>query len=106
MIPFSYFYKFKLKGKYKIQYSFKIFLSKINDMFYNCSSLTNINLSNFNTQNVTNMNHMFSLCISLTNINLSNFNNQNVTNIWGMFFACRSLKNINLSILILKMLLI
>ena len=29
-------------------------------MFYKCSSLTNINLSNFNTNNVNNMSDMFS----------------------------------------------
>ena len=28
-------------------------------MFYNCSSLTSLNLSNFNTNNVTNMEGMF-----------------------------------------------
>ena len=42
--------------------------------FNNCSSLTSINLSNFNTNNVTNMSCMFSHCSSLTSINLSNFN--------------------------------
>ena len=49
-------------------------------MFSGCNSLTNLNLSNFNTQNVTNMSFMFSECDSLTNINLSNFNTQNITN--------------------------
>ena len=49
-------------------------------MFSACKSLTSINLSNFNTQNVTNMSYMFSECKSLTSINLSNFNTQNVTN--------------------------
>ena len=39
-------------------------------MFYDCSSLTNINLSNFNTQNVTNMSHMFSGCSSLKKKNI------------------------------------
>ena len=46
-------------------------------MFNGCSSLTNLNLSNFNTQNVTNMFCMFNGCSSLTNLNLSNFNTQN-----------------------------
>ena len=48
-------------------------------LFCGCQSLTNINLSNFNTQNVTDMSYMFSYCKSLTNLNLSNFNTQNVT---------------------------
>ena len=37
-------------------------------MFYDCKSLTNLNLSNFNTQNITNMIDMFENCISLTNL--------------------------------------
>ena len=41
-------------------------------MFRGCSSLTNINLSNFNTQNVKYMSGMFSGCSSLTNLNLIN----------------------------------
>ena len=53
-------------------------------MFCDCESLTNINLSNFNIQNVTNMRCMFEGCKSLTNINLSNFNTQNVTNMNDM----------------------
>ena len=39
-------------------------------MFYGCNSLTNINLSNFNTQNVTNMRCMFSECKSLKKQNV------------------------------------
>ena len=73
IIPFSYFYKFSKKGKYIIQYSFKILLSKINCVFRNCSSLTNIDLSNFIAKNVTNMSDIFACCSSLKNINLSNF---------------------------------
>ena len=46
-IPFSYFYKFKEKGRYIIQYKFKNKLFNINYMFYG------INLSKFYTQNVT-----------------------------------------------------
>jgi surface protein len=74
IIPFSYFYEFKNKGKYKIKYSFKNNLKNTNYMFSSCSDLTNINLSNFNTQNITNMSDMFSHCKALININLSNFN--------------------------------
>ena len=42
-------------------------------MFKECKSLTKINLSNFNTQNVDDMSYMFNVCKSLTNMNLSNF---------------------------------
>ena len=39
-------------------------------MFFECKSLTNIDLSNFNTSKVTNMNYMFSECKSLIKIYL------------------------------------
>ena len=46
-------------------------------MFYNCSSLTSLDLSNFNTINVKDMSGMFSFCSSLTYLNLFNFNTNN-----------------------------
>ena len=91
LIPFSYFHKFNKKGKYKIKYNFKDSIKNISYMFFECSSLTNINLSNFNTNNVTNMSYMFYGCSSLKEINLSNFNTNNVTNMHGMFYNCISL---------------
>jgi len=97
LIPFNYFYKFKSKGRYFIKYSFKYKLKNTCCMFYGCSSLTNINLSNFDTNNVTDMRSMFGKCSSLTNINLSNFDTKNVTNMCYMFGKCSSLTNINLS---------
>ena len=97
IIEFTYNYKFKKEGKYKIEYLFKNNLTNICYMFCNCNSLININLSNFDAQNVTNMLGMFYKCTSLTNLNISNLNTQNVTNIAGMFGNCISLKNINLS---------
>ena len=97
IIPFSYFYKFEKKGKYKIKYLFKNNLTKCKFMFSGCIILKYIDLSNFNTQNVTNMNNMFEGCESLTNIDLSNFNTQNVTNMSYMFSGCNSLQNIDLS---------
>ena len=47
-----------------------------------------LNLSNFNTNNITNMGCMFFCCSSLKELNLSNFNTNNVTNMGGMFYAC------------------
>ena len=54
-IPFSYFYKFENVGRNKIKYNFKNLLTNCNYMFSSCSSLINIDLSNFNAQNVNNM---------------------------------------------------
>jgi len=94
---FEYEHKFKEKGKYIIKYIFKKNLENICLMFYRCTSLTKIDLTNFNTDNVTNINGLFSGCSSLTNIDLSNFKTNKVTNMGFMFRRCSSLTNINLS---------
>ena len=97
IIPFSYFYKFNKKGNHIIKYSFIKDLTKTDFLFYGCKSLTNINLSNLNTENVTNMRNMFGDCKSLKNINLLNLNTQKVINMSDMFSGCISLANIDLS---------
>ena len=61
-------------------------------MFYECKSLKNLNLSDFDTQNVIDMDYIFSGCKSLMKINLTNFNTQNVKNMSGIFDGCNSLK--------------
>lgn len=43
-------------------------------MFYNCSSLTSLNLSSFDTSNVTSMYGMFYECYKLSSLDLSSFN--------------------------------
>ena len=58
-IDFAYYYTFKNKGKYIIKYKFKKLLNSCNFMFYDCNSLSSLDLSNFNTQNVTDMGFMF-----------------------------------------------
>ena len=70
LIPFSYFYEFKMKGKYIIKYKFKNYLTNTNYIFSLCESLTNLNLSNFNTQNVTDMRWMFDNCKTLKKLNV------------------------------------
>lgn len=73
--------------------------SKLTDTSYTFSamSLTNLDLSNFKTDNVTNMTGMFCESYGLTNLNLSNFKTNNVTNMFGMFVACTNLTNLDLS---------
>ena len=96
-IDFCYQYKFKKEGKYKLKIIFKKLLKNTSYMFNGCSSLTSLNLSNFNTNNVNNMSYMFGECSSLTSLNLSNFNTNNVNNMSGMFGGCSSLTSLNLS---------
>ena len=86
IIEFCYFYEFKEKGKYIIEYSFLKNIKKTDFMFCGCKSLTKLNLSNFN-----NMSYMLDECESLLKLNLSNFNPQNAINMCGIFQQCRSL---------------
>ena len=96
-IDFNYFYKFKEKGKFIIKYLFKNNISKVDYIFNECKLLINIDLSNFNSQNIINIKGMFSGCKSLKNINLSNFNTQKVEDMSWLFLGCESLTNIDLS---------
>ena len=70
--------------------------------FDSCEKLKEINLSSFDTKNVTNMSFMFGLCKNLSNLNLSSFNTKNVTNMSCMFFGCNNLINLDLSFFITK----
>ena len=63
-------------------------------MFYGCSGLTSLDVSNFNTQNVTDMRVMFYGCSGLTSLDVSNFNTQNVTEMREMFKGCGALTTI------------
>ena len=63
-------------------------------MFRSCKELHSLDLSNFDTSNVTNMSNMF--CDIGTNLDLSNFDTSNVKNMSMMFFAYPG-TNLNLS---------
>ena len=66
-------------------------------MFWNCRTLTSLNLSSFNTSKVTNMNTMFCCCKKLTSLNLSSFNTSKVTYMRNMFMYCDVLTSITVS---------
>ena len=57
-------------------------------MFYCCISLQKLNISNFNTNNVTIMNFMFFGCSSLNELNIFNFNTNKATEKSYMFYKC------------------
>ena len=66
-------------------------------MFYGCSALKSLDLTNFNTAKVTNMGNMFHGCSALTSLDLTNFNTANVTNMGNMFEGCSALKSLDLT---------
>ena len=69
-------------------------VTNMNDMFYDCENLENINLSSFDTKNVDEMRCMFCDCKKLTYIDLSSFDFRNVENMINMFLCCNNLKKI------------
>ena len=66
-------------------------------MFYGMSNLTTLDLSNFNTSQVTDMKYMFTYMFNLTTLDLSSFNTFKVTDMNHMFSAMRNLTTLDLS---------
>lgn len=66
-------------------------------MFFNCSSLTNLDLSGFDTRNITNMSCMFLNCYNLQSLDVSSFNTAKVTDMSWMFGRCRQLTGLDVS---------
>lgn len=65
--------------------------------FYQCSNLTSIDLTNVDTSNVTSMGYMFFNCRILTSLDVSNFNTSNVTDMNSMFSDCKGLTSLDVS---------
>ena len=84
-------------GEYNIKIKFQFNLLSCQNLFENCSNITNINFVYFNTKNVTDMSGMFNCCSKLANLDLSLFNTKNVTNMSYMFNECEELKYIDLT---------
>ena len=66
-------------------------------MFFYMSNLTVLNLSNFDTSKVTDMKYMFYSMSDLTTLNLSSFDTSQVTDMQYMFADMRNLTTLNLS---------
>ena len=66
-------------------------------MFNGCSNIIEIDFSNFDTSDVTDMGFMFCGCNNLSSLNLSNFKTSNVRSMLNMFRACNNLYSLNLS---------
>ncbi|MCR5621039.1 MAG: DUF285 domain-containing protein [Treponema sp.] len=67
-------------------------------MFSGCRYLTSIDVSGFDTRNVTNMYQVFNFCEALTNITgLDSWDTSNVTKMREMFYGCNVLSIIDLS---------
>ena len=72
-------------------------VTNMSQMFARMSNLTTLDLSNFDTSKVTNMSYMFGNMYNLTTINLSSFDTSQVTDMSGMFFEISNLTTLDLS---------
>lgn len=66
-------------------------------MFSNCSSLSSVDVSSFDTRNVTDMGYMFYKCSLLSTLDVSGFDTRNVTDMKYMFYKCSSLSTLDVS---------
>ena len=72
-------------------------VTNMSNLFNSCSNLTNIDLSNFDTSKATTIDGMFAGCRKITTLNLSNFNTSNITSLTNTFANCVSLTSLDLS---------
>ena len=63
-------------------------------MFANCSSLTSLDVSRFDTSKVIDISYMFNSCIKLTSIDLSGFDTSKVINMRDIFSNCENLEQL------------
>ena len=63
-------------------------------MFQNCTNLTSLDVSGFDTKNVTDMTSMFQNCTNLTSLDVSGFDTGKVTNMSNMFRGCSKLERL------------
>ena len=71
-------------------------VTDMEEMFASCRSLTSLDVSKFDTSQVTYMILMFNNCSSLTSLDVSNFDTSKVTDMNCMFASCSSLTSLDL----------
>lgn len=72
-------------------------VTSMNTMFYTMSSLKNIDVSGFNTTNVTDMYAMFDQTGVIEELNVSNIDTSKVTNMGYMFFSLAKVRELDLT---------
>lgn len=72
--------------------------NNMSSMFYNFTKLTSLDVSRFDTSNVTSMSFMFENCKYLTTLDLLNFDTSNVVLMSNMFAGCEKLISLNVNL--------
>ena len=94
---FKKYFNFSKEGEYIITLKFKNKIKDCSKMFSYCHNIINIDLSSFDSSNITNASEMFCGHF-LNNYDFSHFNSRNIIDMSRMFFNC-NLSNINFSFL-------
>ena len=97
VIPFCYKYKFPAPGNYTIKYTFQKPLIQTSFMFNDCVCLKKVDLSKFDTSNLTRLMAMFQTCENLESITFFNSPIEKVTNMNFFLMRCSKIKSISLS---------
>ena len=82
-------------GDYEIKIIFQNQFKDCSYFFRNCQNIIEIDLSSFDSSNVTSMKYMFGLCIRLKKINLNNLNVEKVEDMSYLFNKCKYLEKID-----------
>ena len=79
------YFKPNNEGIYEIKLNFKKKMADCSYMFSGCLNIISIDLSSFDSTEVTNMHYMFGKCKNLEEINLENLKTENVIDMGYMF---------------------
>ena len=80
-----------------IKLTWNSLITNCSQMFYYCSNITSIDISNFDTSKVVSMSNMFDHCFKLISIDFTNIDTSSLTNMNSMFWSCNSLLTLDLS---------
>ena len=72
-------------------------VTNMNAMFRDSFGLPELDVSKLNTANVTDMSYMFAGCSQLKRLDVSGFKTENATNMSGMFYGCFELAELDVS---------
>ncbi len=72
-------------------------VTDMGSMFWCCNYLSELDVSGFDTSKVTNMGGMFASCSNLRELDVTGFDTSKVTDMGSMFAACNSLSKVDVS---------
>ena len=95
-IKINNIFKAKEPGIYKFKLKFLKHMKDISKFFHKCENLIYVDLSNFKSEDLTDIRYLFSKCINLKKIEgLNNLNTEKVEHMENLFSSCNKLEEIN-----------